>query len=237
MREWIHFERKLGRYDLAGAQYSYGDVFSFVERAKKGIVLVDTCGHVPEKGKRMKQFLENIQRWQGSNAAEDLQTLEQRLLQIKPEGWNEWVSALYVQMVNNEFSIAKAGGIPNPLILREDGSYKEILLPPSKPFDHEFPKIQREMYFNCLEKGNVLCLYSDGFLAPFFELTRRYSKKDWNRVIHEDMYQYLNLFVRPLSRPLPEIRNIIVEETKKGMRNNEREDDITLMLVKLTSDS
>lgn len=242
MRKLVLFERSLGRYHLAGAICSYGDVIDFVDGSKQGIVLIDTCGHEKESGENMAAFLQEqiSQGWgNGTDAREDLITLGKKLDSFRQPGeefgrgeekWYDLVSGLYVQFNDDDVSLSMGSGLGRTLIFKANSLEKILML--NGPIDHpKFEERSVPAYFFSLGQEEVLFLHSDGLIGNMAKSF--YYKYGQNRDGEYCKDLIIKTIKKLCNQSVQEIReNLVSKYNHLFLPLTSRFDDVTFAVVK-----
>ncbi|MBU0470223.1 MAG: hypothetical protein KKA62_06125 [Nanoarchaeota archaeon] len=240
MRHLKTFERTLGKYRVAGAIYSYGDVIDFVDGEKQGIIIADTCGKRRDYGNKAKKFLkEKIKEGWGSSkdAKTEILDLGRRLALAgtgkahfeaeysSEQRWWDCIEFCYAHFDNDLVSLS---GLRH-LIFREEGNterYNSTL----GPYHFEDPG-ERETAKTDLNGNDVLMIASDGLefnirllyrtskeLEEYYEAPKKIIKK----IVYEN-----------IKYPVDQIRDSLILKLSDYLTGGFfSKDDVTFALVK-----
>ncbi|MCH8004258.1 MAG: hypothetical protein IH934_06550 [Nanoarchaeota archaeon] len=156
---------KFGPFDIAYALYSHGDVLKVVDppnATKKMLVLADTIGHDPSRGKELSDFLDAAIS-QGWGVTGNLAEEQLKLSRMVPEGTNYGGAPFsYTQFENDK--ISTTGNVGGLTIVRNTGRVEEIpLMAAILDFYENNPIPLRErQYEPQLRNGEILFLRTDG---------------------------------------------------------------------------
>jgi hypothetical protein len=170
-RKLFTFSKTLGDYEVGFSLYSYADVLGIVTGDKKGVLLVDTCGHRKDYGQNMMAFVRRqiIDGWGvKGDVREELLNFGKRLADVngpaercEGDDWCDGASGLYVQL-GDKVGFSSNGGMGKSIIFRKgDEEYLPLKGTYLDDIHQHKPEIL-PIYETELGLDDVLLLQSDG---------------------------------------------------------------------------